>query len=32
LFSLLIFKEDVNALRWVGIVTIVVGVILVSRS
>ena len=32
LFSLLIFKEDVNALRWAGIAAIVIGVILVSRS
>lgn len=32
LFSLVIFKEDVNALRWAGIAAIVIGVILVSRS
>jgi len=32
LFSLLIFKEDVTALRWVGIVVICAGVFLVSRS
>jgi drug/metabolite transporter (DMT)-like permease len=32
LFSLLLFKEDVTALRWVGIVVICVGVFLVSRS
>ncbi len=32
LFSWLIFKEDVNALRWAGIVVICVGVFLVSRS
>src|SRR4030042_781918 len=32
LFSLLIFKEDVNALRWAGIIVICVGVFLVSRS
>jgi uncharacterized membrane protein len=32
LFSFLIFKEDVTALRWVGIVVICVGVFLVSRS
>ncbi len=32
LFSLLIFKEDVNALRWVGIMVICVGVFFVSRS
>lgn len=32
LFSLLIFKEDVTALRWVGIVVICFGVFLVSRS
>lgn len=32
LFSLLIFKEDVNAIRWAGIVVICAGVLLVSRS
>ena len=32
LFSLLIFKEDVNALRWVGTIMILVGVLLVARS
>ncbi len=32
LFSLLIFKEDVNALRWAGILVICLGVFLVSRS
>jgi uncharacterized membrane protein len=32
LFSLLIFKEDVNALRWAGIIVICLGVFLVSRS
>ena len=32
LFSLLIFKEDVTVLRWIGIVVISVGVFLVSRS
>ena len=32
LFSLLVFKENVNALRWAGIAAIVIGVILVSRS
>ncbi len=32
LFSFLIFKEDVNALRWAGIVVICIGVFLVSRS
>ena len=32
LFSLLIFKEDVTVLRWMGIVVICVGVFLVSRS
>ena len=32
LFSLLIFKEDVTTLRWVGITVICVGVFLVSRS
>lgn len=31
-FSLLIFKEDINTLRWVGIVVICVGVFFVSRS
>ena len=30
--SLLIFKEDVSALRWSGILVICVGVFLVSRS
>ena len=32
LFSLIVFKEDVTAVRWVGIVVICVGVFLVSRS
>ena len=32
LFSLLLFKESVTALRWVGIIIIGVGVLLVSRS
>jgi uncharacterized membrane protein len=32
LFSLIIFKEDVTALRWVGIIVICLGVFLVSRS
>ena len=32
LFSMIFFKEDVNALRWVGIVVICAGVFLVSRS
>lgn len=32
LFSFLIFKEDVNALRWAGIIVICIGVFLVSRS
>jgi len=32
LFSLLIFKENVTALRWVGIIVICAGVFLVSRS
>lgn len=32
LFSLLIFKEDVTAVRWVGILVICLGVFLVSRS
>jgi len=32
LFSLLIFKEDVTALRWLGIIVICSGVFLVSRS
>ena len=32
LFSLLIFKEHVTAVRWVGILVICLGVFLVSRS
>jgi drug/metabolite transporter (DMT)-like permease len=32
LFSLLIFKEDVTILRWLGILVICAGVFLVSRS
>ena len=32
LFSLLLFKEDVGILRWVGIIVICVGVFLVARS
>ena len=32
LFSLIIFKEDVTAIRWVGIIVICLGVFLVSRS
>jgi drug/metabolite transporter (DMT)-like permease len=32
LFSLLIFKEDVTILRWLGIIVICLGVFLVSRS
>ena len=32
LFSLLILKEDVSLLRWVGIIVICVGVFLVSKS
>jgi len=32
LFSLLIFKEDVTTLRWLGILIICLGVFLVSRS
>ena len=32
LFSLLIFKEDVTTLRWLGISVICLGVFLVSRS
>jgi drug/metabolite transporter (DMT)-like permease len=32
LFSFLFFKEGVTALRWAGIVTICLGVFLVSRS
>ena len=32
LLSLLLFREDVTALRWVGIAVICVGVFLVSRS
>jgi len=31
-FALVIFKEDVTILRWLGIVVICVGVFLVSRS
>ena len=30
--SLILFKEQVTVLRWVGIVTIIAGVILISRS
>lgn len=32
LFSWFIFKENVTALRWVGIIVVCVGVFLVSRS
>jgi len=32
LFSLVIFKEDVTTLRWLGIMVICLGVFLVSRS
>ena len=32
LFSFLFFKEDVTALRWLGILVICIGVFLVSRS
>ena len=32
LFCLIIFKEDVSAIRWVGIAVICLGVFLVSRS
>ena len=32
LFSLLLFRENVTALRWAGILVICVGVFLVSRS
>ena len=32
LFCLLIFKENVTALRWLGIIVICLGVFLVSRS
>jgi len=32
LVSLFLFKEDVTALRWLGIIVICVGVFLVSRS
>lgn len=32
LFSLIIFKENVTTLRWLGIVAICIGVFLVSRS
>jgi uncharacterized membrane protein len=32
LFSLLMFKEDVTAIRWIGILAICLGVFLISRS
>jgi drug/metabolite transporter (DMT)-like permease len=32
LFSMIFFKEDVTALRWIGIVVICAGVFLVARS
>lgn len=32
LFSMLLFKEDVNILRWLGIIVICTGVFLVARS
>ena len=32
LFSLLLFKEDVTILRWLGIIIICLGVFLVSRN
>jgi drug/metabolite transporter (DMT)-like permease len=32
LFSLLFFKEDVTAMRWLGIIVICIGVFLMSRS
>lgn len=32
LFSLLLFKEDVGLLRWLGIIVICAGVFLVTRS
>jgi multidrug transporter EmrE-like cation transporter len=32
LFSMLLFKEDVGVLRWLGIIVICAGVFLVSRS
>ncbi len=32
LFSMLLFKEDVGILRWLGIIVICVGVFLVARS
>ena len=32
LFSLLLFKEDVGVLRWVGIIVVCDGVFLVARS
>jgi drug/metabolite transporter (DMT)-like permease len=32
LFSLLLFKEDVTLLRWLGILVICIGVFLISRS
>lgn len=32
LFSLILFKEDVSLLRWIGIIVICTGVFLISRS
>jgi drug/metabolite transporter (DMT)-like permease len=32
LFSYFVFKENVSLIRWIGIITICLGVILVSRS
>jgi multidrug transporter EmrE-like cation transporter len=32
LFSFFVFKENVSFIRWVGIMTIILGVFLVSRS
>lgn len=32
LFSLLVFKEDVSTIRWIGIMVVCVGVFLISRS
>jgi len=32
LFSLLLFKEDVGVLRWLGIIVICAGVFLIARS
>lgn len=32
IFSYLVFKENVSLLRWIGIITICLGVFLISRS